>query len=65
MGVRLTYTTNSALQPLKHKPTSVQPKGSVYVVNCSTCPKVYVAQTGKMVEDEPRQIKALKTFFIN
>ena len=51
MGVKLAYTTNSTQrQQLKHKSMSVQPKGSVYVINCSACPEVYVGQTGKAVE---------------
>ena len=53
MGLRLAFTTNSTLQQqLKHKSiTCQQPKGSVYVVNCSACTKVYIGQTGKHAED--------------
>ena len=51
MDIRLAYNTNSTLgQQLKHQARRAQPKGSVYVVNCNDCPKVYVGQTGKMVD---------------
>ena len=53
MGIRLAFSTNSTLrQQLKHSSTTCdQPKGSVYVVNCNDCPKVYIGQTGRHVED--------------
>ena len=52
MGIRLAFSTNSTLcQQLKHKSTTCDPQGSVYVVNCRDCTKVYVGQTGKHVED--------------
>ena len=53
MGIRLAFSTNSTLQQqLKHNSTTCdQPKGSVYVVNCSACTDVYIGQTGKHVED--------------
>ena len=52
MGIRLAFSTNSTLrQQLKHNATCDQPKGSVYVINCNACPKVYVGQTGKHTED--------------
>ena len=51
MGIRLAFNTNSTLrQQLKHRTTCEQPKGSVYVVNCLACPKVYIGQTGRQVE---------------
>ena len=47
--IRLTFSSNSTLgQQLRRKSTTrVQPRGSVYVVNCSGCENVYVGQTGK------------------
>ena len=52
MGIRLAFSTNSTLrQQLKHNTTCDQPKGSVYVINCSACPKVYVGQTGRHTEE--------------
>ena len=52
MGVRLAFTSNSSLhRQLRRKPTREQPRGSVYAVNCSACPKVYIGQTGKYVEE--------------
>ena len=53
MGIRLAFTTNSAIgRQLRRKSSArVQPRGSVYVVNCSGCDQVYVGQTGKPVED--------------
>ena len=52
MGIRLAFNTNSTLrQQLKHRSTTCeQPKGCVYVVNCSPCSKVYIGQTGRQVE---------------
>ena len=57
MGIRLAFSSNSKLQQLLRRKSAIggQPKGSVYVVNCSTCPKVYVGQTGKQVEDRMGQ----------
>ena len=53
MGIRLAFSTNSTLrQQLQHNSTCDQPKGSVYVVNCSACPKVYVGQTGNIQKTE-------------
>ena len=53
MGIRLAFSTNSTLQQqLKRRSTTyVQPRGTVYVVNCSACTSVYVGQTGKHVEN--------------
>ena len=53
MGIRLALSSNSTLRhQLRGRTTpKEQPKGSVYVVNCSGCPKVYVGQTGKHVEE--------------
>ena len=52
MGIRLAFSTNGSLrQQLRRKSkTKEQPKGSVYVINCTICPKVYIGQTGKQVE---------------
>ena len=49
MGIRLSFSSNSTLgQQLRRKSTTrIQPRGSVYVVNCSGCENVYVGQTGK------------------
>ena len=53
MGIRLTFSSNSAIgRQLRRKNTTrVQPRGSVYVVNCSGCDDVYVGQTGKPIEE--------------
>ena len=56
MGVRLAYSTNSALgQELTRKSqTRLQPDGTVYVANCTltSCPEVYIGQTGRRkIED--------------
>ena len=53
MGIRLAFSSNSKLQKLLRRKSAIvrQPKGSVYVVNCSSCPLVYVGQTGKQAED--------------
>ena len=53
MGIRLAFSSNSKLQQLLRRKSAIvgQPKGSVYVVNCSSCPLVYVGQTGKQAED--------------
>ena len=44
MGIRLAYASNSKLQQqLKHKfARGVQSKGSVFRVNCSFCPQIYI-----------------------
>ena len=57
MGIRLAFNTNSTLrQQLRHNSnTCGQPKGSVYVINCIACPKVYVGQTGRHTEDRMRE----------
>ena len=57
MGIRLAFSSNSKLQQQLRRKSAIggQPKGSVYVVNCSSCPKVYVGQTGKQVEDRMGQ----------
>merc|ERR1712121_420797 len=49
MGV---FCSNSSLrqQLRRRSPTCNQPKGSVYVINCSACTDVYVGQTGKEVD---------------
>ena len=51
MGIRLTFSSNSSLQQQlrRRSPTCTQPKGSVYVINCSACKDVYVGQTGKQI----------------
>ena len=53
MGIRLTFSSNSTIgrQLRRKNATRVQPRGSVYVVNCSGCDDVYVGQTGKTIED--------------
>ena len=52
-GIRLCFSSNSTIgQQLRHKSnTFTQPRGSVYVVNCSDCDLVYVGQTGQVIED--------------
>ena len=44
MGIRLNFSSNSKLQQQLRRKSAIgeQPKGSVYVVNCSGCPKVYI-----------------------
>ena len=51
MGIRLSFSSNSTLrqQLRRRSPACKQPTGSVYVINCSSCPEVYVGQTGKLV----------------
>ena len=53
MGIRLSFSSNSTIgRQLRRKTTTrAQPRGSVYVVNCSGCEQVYVGQTGKPVGD--------------
>ena len=53
MGIRLAFASNSKLQQQLRRKSAIgaQPKGSVYVVNCSACPQVYVGQTGRQAED--------------
>ena len=52
MGIRMAFSSNSSIQQqLRRKPTREQPRGSCYIVSCSACPKVYVGQTGKYVEE--------------
>ena len=52
MGIRLAFSSNSALHRSLCHSTSAgsKPKGSVYVINCSGCSKVYIGQTGREVE---------------
>ena len=51
MGIRLAFSSNSTIQQqLRRKATGEDTRGSVYVVNCSACPQVYVGQTGRYVE---------------
>ena len=52
MGIRLAFSSNSTLrQQLRRRaPTCSQPKGSVYVINCSSCPEVYVGETGNHID---------------
>ena len=53
MGIRMAFCSNSSLrqQLRRRSPTCNQPKGSVYVINCSACTDVYVGQTGKEVDE--------------
>ena len=57
MGIRLAFNSNSTLQQqLRHNSnTCGQPKGSVYVINCTACTDVYVGQTGRHTEDRMRE----------
>ena len=57
MGIRLAFNSNSTLrQQLRHNSnTCGQPKGSVYVINCTACTEVYVGQTGRHTEDRMRE----------
>ena len=52
MGIRLAFSSNGSLHSLLRRRTTAgsEPKGSVYVVNCSGCSKVYIGQTGREVE---------------
>ena len=51
MGIRLAFSSNSTLkqQFRRRSPTCTQPKGSVYVINCTACSDVYVGQTGQHI----------------
>ena len=53
MGIRLAFSSNSSLgRQLRRRTTACsKPKGSVYVINCSGCSKVYIGQTGRQAED--------------
>ena len=53
MGIRVAFSSNSSIgQQLRRKSnTQTQPRGSVYVINCSGCNDVYVGQTGLVVQD--------------
>ena len=57
MGIRLAFNSNSTLrqQQRRNYNTCGQPKGSVYVINCTACPEVYVGQTGRHTEDRMRE----------
>ena len=52
MGIRLAFSSNGTLrqQLQRRAPSCATPRGSVYVVNCETCPDVYIGQTGKQVD---------------
>ena len=62
MRIRLAFSSNSTLRQQLHRrsPSCVPPRGSVYVVNCNTCPDVYIGQTGKRVDlrmdEHPREL---------
>ena len=49
MDLRLAFSSNSSLgRQLRRRTTAcAEPKGSVYVVNCSGCSEVYIGQTGR------------------
>ena len=51
MGIRLAFSSNSTIRQQLHRrsPSCTPPLGSVYVINCNTCPDVYIGQTGKHV----------------
>ena len=53
MGIRLAFSSNSSLgRQLRRRTTACsKPKGSVYVVNCSGCSRVYIGQTGRQTVD--------------
>ena len=52
MGIRLTFSSNSTIQQkLKCKPSREEPRGSVYVINCTACTDVYIRQTGRNLEE--------------
>ena len=53
MGIRLSFSSNSKLQQQLRRKSGIgeQPKGSVYVTNCTGCTEVYIGQTGKHVSD--------------
>ena len=53
MGIRVAFSSNSSIgQKLRSKSnTYTQPRGSVYVINCSGCNDVYVGQTGLVVQE--------------
>ena len=57
MGIRLAFSSNSTLrQQLRRKlPSCTQPRGSVYVINCTACSDVYVGQTGRQTTDRMRE----------
>ena len=57
MGIRLAFSSSGTLgQQLRRRtPACTQPRGSVYVINCSACSDVYVGETGKMVHERMRE----------
>ena len=41
MGIRMAFSSNSSIYlQLRRRPTREDPRGSVYVFNCSACPKI-------------------------
>ena len=52
MGIRLAFSSNSSLhrQLRRRTPAGTEPKGTVYVVNCSGCTNVYIGQSGRIAE---------------
>ena len=57
MGIRLAFSSNSTLRQQLQGRThgNPQPRGSVYIINCSSCSDVYVGETGKNVEERMRE----------
>ena len=57
MGIKLAFSSSGTLgQQLRRRtPACTQPRGSVYVINCSACSDVYVGETGKMVQERMRE----------
>ena len=57
MGIRLTFSSSGTLgqQLWRRTPACSQPRGSVYVINCSACSDVYVGETGKTVHERMKE----------